>query len=231
VFAIDLGPSLLGYSQSMKKAVIFDLDGTLADTIADIAGAVNRSLSRRKLPTHDLALYKLMVGDGFRSLIERALPEALRKDGYIEETRAEAAADYAEHCLELTAPYPGVSELLASLASKGIAMAILSNKPDSLTKKCVAGLFPSVDFVLVRGETKDFPRKPDPASALDACARLGAAPSEALYLGDTGVDMRTAKSAGLTALGALWGFRTEAELRESGADALLSSPLDLLHYL
>jgi len=110
-------------------------------------------------------------------------------------------------------------------------MAVLSNKPHEMTVTCVEGLFPSIGFALVRGETKDFPRKPDPLSTIDACARLGALPAETLYLGDTGVDMRTAKAAGTTALGALWGFRGETELREAGADALLDSPLDLLHYL
>jgi phosphoglycolate phosphatase len=172
-----------------------------------------------------------MVGDGFRALIERALPELFRTAEYIEQTRLEAAADYAERCLELTRPYKGVLELLSALSAKGLPLAVLSNKPDELTKKCVAGLFPSIAFVLVRGETAAFPRKPDPASALDACVRLRCAPAEILYLGDTGVDMRTAKAAGMTALGALWGFRTEAELAQAGADALLAAPLDLLDYL
>lgn len=215
----------------MKKAVIFDLDGTLADTILDIAGAVNRSLARRRLPEHDSAHYKLMVGDGFRTLIFRALPEELRRDDYIEELRAEAAADYSGRCLERTAPYPGVRELLAALGQKGIVMAVLSNKPDELTKKCVQGLFPATAFAVVRGESSEFPKKPDPAAALDACARMGAAPAEVLYLGDTAVDMRTALASGTAALGALWGYRGEAELREAGAHALLASPLDLLKYL
>jgi phosphoglycolate phosphatase len=215
----------------MKQAVIFDLDGTLADTIADLAGSVNRSLARRHLPVHDLELFKVMVGDGFRNLISRALPENLRLDEYIEEVRAEAAADYDAHCLDLTAPYPGVRELLAALVQKKLPLAVLSNKPEALTKKCVAGLFPATPFALVRGETAAFPRKPDPSSALDVCERLGASPAETLYLGDTGVDMKTATSAGMVALGALWGFRTEKELRESGAHALLASPLDLLNYI
>jgi phosphoglycolate phosphatase len=215
----------------MKKAVLFDLDGTLADTIQDLAGAVNRSLARRHLPEHELELYKLMVGDGFRNLITRALPEGLRNEDYIEATRAEAAAEYAGRCLERTRPYPGVPELLSALAGRGIPFGVLSNKPDDLTKKVVAGLFPGAGFALVRGETEAFPRKPDPASALDACARLGARSGETLYLGDSGVDMKTAKAAGFLALGALWGFRGEAELREAGADALLASPEDLLHYL
>jgi phosphoglycolate phosphatase len=221
----------------MKQAVIFDLDGTLADTIDDIAAAVNRALARRGLPEHDRELYKLMVGNGFRQLIVRALPESLRSnEAYLEATRAEAAADYAGRCLERTRAYPGVRELLSALTSKGLDLAVLSNKPDELTRKCVAGLFPSIHFAIVRGETEAFPRKPDPASALDACSRMGAtpagvSPAEVLYLGDTGVDMQTAKAAGFTALGALWGFRSEEELRESGADALLASPLDLLKYL
>jgi phosphoglycolate phosphatase len=215
----------------MKKAVLFDLDGTLADTILDLAGAVNRCLARRGLPEHELELFKLMVGDGFRNLVERALPESLRSDDYVESTRAEAAADYAGRCLERTRPYPGVRELLSALASRGVPFAVLSNKPDELAKKVVAGLFPFYSFALVRGESPDFPRKPDQASALDACARLGVEPGATLYLGDSGVDMRTAKAAGFLALGALWGFRSEAELREAGADALLASPLDLLNYL
>jgi phosphoglycolate phosphatase len=124
-----------------------------------------------------------------------------------------------------------VRELLAALSARGLPCAVLSNKPDELTRKCVNGLFPLFGFALVRGEGPEFPRKPDPASALEACERLGAAPADVLYLGDTGVDMRTAKAAGMTALGALWGFRGEAELREAGADALLSSPLDLLAYI
>jgi phosphoglycolate phosphatase len=215
----------------MKKAVLFDLDGTLADTIEDLAGAVNRTLSRRKLPEHDFSLFKLMVGDGFRNLVTRALPENLRNDEYIESTRAEAAAEYADRCLERTRPYPGIPELLEALTERRVRFAVISNKPDSLSKKVIAGLFPSVGFAIVRGELAEFPRKPDPGSALDLCARLGVKPDETLYLGDSGVDMKTAKAAGFFALGALWGFRTEQELRDSGADALLATPLELLHYL
>ena len=215
----------------MKKAIIFDLDGTLADTIVDLAGAANRALSRRNLPEHDLGLYKMMVGDGFRNLMFQALPEALRDDAYVEAARSEAAADYAGRCLERTQAYPGARELLAALTKRGIPFAVLSNKPDHLTKKVVTGLFPTVAFALVRGESTAFPRKPDPASALDLCSRMGATPSETLYLGDTGIDMKTAVAAGMAALGALWGFRGEAELREAGANALLSAPLDLLEYL
>jgi len=215
----------------MKKAVVFDLDGTLADTIEDIAGAVNRMLSRRGHPEHSLEHFKLMVGEGFRNLVTRALPEARRDAAYIESARAEASADYALRCLERTRPYPGMGELLSTLAARGAKLVVLSNKPDALTKKVIAGLFPLISFALVRGETPEFPRKPDPASALDACGRLGVLPSEVLYLGDSGVDMKTAKAAGFTALGALWGFRSEEELREAGADALLSAPLDLLEYL
>jgi phosphoglycolate phosphatase len=215
----------------MKKAVLFDLDGTLADTIDDLAGAVNRSLARRGLPEHEIELFKLMVGDGFRNLITRALPEGMRGESQVEAMRAEAAEDYAGRCLERTRAYPGIRELLSGLAGRGIPFGVLSNKPDALAKKVVAGLFPFADFALVRGESPDFPRKPDPASALDACSLLGVEPGETLYLGDSGVDMRTAKAAGFLALGALWGFRNEAELREAGADALLESPLDLIQYL
>ncbi|MGA2641742.1 MAG: HAD family hydrolase [Spirochaetia bacterium] len=215
----------------MKRAVVFDLDGTLADTIVDLAAAVDRSLRRRNLPPHDLAAYRHMIGDGFRHLVTRALPLELRNEAAIEELRAEAAAYYAEHCLDSTAPYPGVPELLAALAERGVARAVLSNKPHELSLKVVGGLFAPGSFAIVRGETAAFPRKPDPTSALDITARLGVSPAETLYLGDSDVDMATARAAGMTALGAAWGFRGTDELTAAGADAVLAVPGELLKYL
>lgn len=213
------------------KAAIFDLDGTLVDTIDDIAAAVNGALARRGLPTHDAASYKRMVGNGFRNLVTKALPPALAEDPEaVRSLHEEAAANYEAHCLDLSRPYAGVGGLLAALAAAGVPMAVLSNKPDPLTKKVVAALLPGVPFVLVRGETADFPRKPDPASALDAARRLGAAPSEIAYLGDSDVDMRTARSAGMLALGAAWGFRGAAELRSAGAAEILDEPAAMLRH-
>lgn len=212
------------------KAALFDLDGTLADTIGDIAAAVNASLERRGLPPHGEAGYKLMVGNGFRLLVAKALPGSARSEALIAEIHAEAAAAYDERCLVLTRPYPGVRELLAELQSRGVPMAVLSNKPQDMTLKVTAGLFPEIRFRLVRGEGPGFPRKPDPASAIDAARILGHACAEIAYLGDTDVDMRTARAAGMLALGAAWGCRGGDELRASGADAVLAGPRDMLAY-
>jgi len=212
------------------KAAIFDLDGTLADTIDDIAAAVNPCLARRGFPIHEAEAYKLMVGKGFRNLVIQALPESSRRESLVAELHAEAAAGYDDHCLDLTKPYPGVLELLAALEARGIPMAILSNKPQTMTLKVVAGLFTSTRFEYVRGETPAFPRKPDPSSALDLARLLGLSPGEIAYLGDSDVDMSTARAAGMLALGAAWGFRGEAELRAAGAEALLHDPRDLLRY-
>lgn len=213
------------------KAAIFDLDGTLADTIEDLAGAVNRALSRRGFPVHGTEAYKLMVGNGFRNLVTKALPESERSEELVEALKAEAAADYEVRCLELTKPYPGIMELLSTLAGRGLPMAVLSNKIHSQTVTVVAGLFPGIAFALVRGESPEFPRKPDPTSALDVARILGAEPHDILYLGDSDVDMRTALAAGMLALGAGWGFRGAAELRESGAAAVLESPSEFLRFL
>ncbi|HET7838948.1 MAG TPA: HAD family hydrolase [Rectinemataceae bacterium] len=215
----------------MHKAVIFDLDGTLADTLEDLARAVNGALGRRGFPLHPLDAYRRMVGDGFRLLVTRALPEDQRLPDRIEELRAEASADYEEHCLVSTRPYEGVPELLAALHARGIPLAILSNKPHELCLRVVAGLFPGAGFALVRGEAPGFPRKPDPASALDIARRLDLPPSEFAYLGDSDVDMSTAKAAGMTALGAGWGFRGAPELAAAGAAAILGSPMELLDFL
>jgi phosphoglycolate phosphatase len=213
------------------KAVLFDLDGTLADTIEDISAAVNGSLARRGLPSHGIADFKLMVGNGFRNLVASAIPLAKRTELLVEELRAEAAAAYAERCLERSRPYTGIPELLALIEERGIPMAVLSNKPHELTLRVVSGLFPEASFALVRGEGPEFARKPDPASALDIASRLGAAPEHCIYLGDSGLDMRMARSAGMVALGAGWGFRGAEELLATGAEAVLLRPDELLEFL
>jgi phosphoglycolate phosphatase len=212
----------------MPSAVFFDLDGTLADTIEDIANAVNASLGKRKLPCFGIPEYKLMVGNGFRNLVRLALPEGLRTEDHIEELRAEASEAYAAHALDSTRPYPGIRELLAGLAARGIPRAVISNKPDPLTQKVVAGLFPGAGFAFVRGETPGFPRKPDPASPLDIAGRLGLMPGEVIYLGDSNVDMLTAHNAGMIAVGAAWGFRGREELEAAGADIIVEEPEDVL---
>jgi phosphoglycolate phosphatase len=215
----------------MPKAVIFDLDGTLADTIEDIAAAINGSLARRGLPLHSIPALKLMVGKGFRHLVTVALPEGSRDEAFVEEIRAEASAYYEAHALDITRPYPGIPELLAELARRGLPRAILSNKPHDLVLRVVEGLFPGQGFAVVRGEVEGFPRKPDPASALDIAARLGLAPGAIAYVGDSNVDMLTARNAGMVGIGAAWGFRGRGELEAAGADAVIEEPLDLLRHL
>ncbi|MBL8968357.1 MAG: HAD family hydrolase [Spirochaetaceae bacterium] len=215
----------------MAELVIFDLDGTLADTIEDIAASVNGALARRGLPAHDIPAYKRMVGDGLTTLVTRALPPELRGAALVEELRAEAAAAYAAAPLAATRPYAGIRELLAELKRRGLPFAVLSNKPHALAVTVVAGLFPEAGFALVRGESPDFPKKPDPAAALDIARRLGAAPADCLYVGDSDVDMATARSAGMRAVGVAWGFRGSGELREAGADRVIEEPRELLALL
>ena len=210
------------------RAVIFDLDGTLANTIDDIALAINGSLSKRGFPTHDIPTIKLMVGNGFRNLVVAALPRERQDEALVEEIREEATAYYAAHPLDRTLPYPGIVEMLSGLAGLGIPRAVLSNKPDELTQAVVTGLFPQAGFSVVRGETPAFPRKPEPASVLDIAKILGAEPGEILYVGDTNVDMRTAHNAGMRPIGASWGFRSIQELVESGAEVVIAQPSELL---
>ena len=212
----------------MPSAIIFDLDGTLADTIADLAFAVNTALAGRNLPTHDIPEVKLMVGNGFRNLVRLALPEARRTEAYIEELRAEASAIYEVHTLDNTRPYPGIPELLAELGRRDISRAVLSNKPDTLTHRVIEGLFPGAGFAVVRGERPEFPRKPDPASALDIANRLGFPARDVCYLGDSDVDMVTARNAGMFSVGAAWGFRGAAELKAAGAGLVIDAPRDIL---
>ena len=211
------------------SGIIFDLDGTLADTIADLAEAVNAALAERNLPTHGTEGYKLMVGDGFSALVRRALPAGLASDqGLLEALSMAARSRYLEECLRTTKPYPGVQELLSGLKSQRVACAVLSNKPQSLSLKIVETLFPGFPFVAVLGERPGIPRKPDPQGALEIASLTGIPARSWAFVGDSGIDMRTAARAGMHAWGAAWGYRSAAELLEGGAEALFASPADIL---
>lgn len=211
--------------------MLFDLDGTLLDTIDDLADSMNEALARFGFPAHPVAAYKLFVGDGMEILARRALPEDRRDEGAVRACVGAMRDEYSRRWAVRTRPYPGVPELLDALAERGALTAVLSNKPDDFTKKCVARLLPKRSFEVVRGVREGTARKPDPAGAIAVAAELGIAGSEFLYLGDTNTDMRTAVAAGMFPVGALWGFRSEEELTSSGAKALVARPEELLALL
>jgi phosphoglycolate phosphatase len=209
------------------KAVIFDLDGTLLDTIEDLADAMNAVLGRRGFPTHGIEAYKTFVGDGLELLVERALPGDRRDAGTLRECVEAFGREYAGCWDRKTRPYDGVMEMLGTLASRGLKLAVLSNKPHAATRQAVRALLGGVTFDDVRGAMPGVPKKPDPAAALAIAAQLGVPPRACLCVGDSGVDMRMAAAAGMTSVGALWGFRGEAELRAGGATILVGRPRDV----
>jgi phosphoglycolate phosphatase len=210
------------------RAVIFDLDGTLLDTIEDLADAMNAVLGRRGFPTHDALAYKRFVGDGLELLVERALPADGRAAAALRECVEDFGREYAGCWDRKTRPYEGVMEMLRALASRGLQLAVLSNKPHAATLQVVRALLGGVTFDDVRGAMPGVPRKPDPAAALAIAARIGVPPRACLCVGDSGVDMRMAAAAGMTSVGALWGFRGEAELRAGGATFLAAAPRDVM---
>jgi phosphoglycolate phosphatase len=210
------------------EAVIFDLDGTLADTLEDIADATNRVLSGRGYPPHDYQDYRYLIGRGMRNLVAEALPVDERTDGTIDECLTRLLADYARHCLVKTHLYEGVEDLLAALRDDGAVLAVLSNKVDKLTRRIVEGLTGQRTFRVVMGARPDVPLKPDPGGALLVAARLGVPPEGVAYLGDSGIDMRTAVAAGMQPVGVSWGFRSRGELLDGGARVVIDHPLELL---
>lgn len=213
------------------KAVLFDLDGTLLDTLEDIASSANRVLGSFGFPQHELEAYKYFVGEGREALVMRILPSGHRDAATVAKVVACIDSDYGQHWADATHPYDGIPELLQGLAARGIRMAVLSNKPDDSTKLMVSRLLAHGRFEMVLGSRPSVPQKPDPAAALEIAGCLGISPSEFLYLGDTNTDMETAQAAGMCPIGALWGFRTADELLASGAKALILSPTDLLKIL
>lgn len=216
----------------MTRALLFDLDGTLLDTLEDLADAVNAALVALGFPTHDVAAYRTFVGDGVETLMRRTLPpSAAADDRQVARAVDLQRAEYRTRWHAKTRPYPGVPEMLGELGRRGIRMAVLSNKPDAFVGEMVRHFFPAVRFEIARGARPGVPVKPDPGSALGIAAEMRVPVEDFLYLGDTNTDMRTAIDAGMTPVGALWGFRTEQELRESGARVLIARPADLVGLL
>lgn len=210
------------------KAVIFDLDGTLLNTIDDLGDSMNHVLESHGYPTHSIEQYKLKVGKGLRNLVTVSLPEQSRNDRTIDLCLENMRETYGSRWDNKTVPYQGIPELLDSLSEKHIRMAILSNKAHEMTLKITDRLLGKWKFESVFGERQGIPRKPDPASAVETLNILNINPEEVIYLGDSGTDMLTAKSAGMYAVGALWGFRDEYELSSHGAMMLIRKPSDLL---
>jgi phosphoglycolate phosphatase len=212
-------------------AVLFDLDGTLLNTLDDLADSTNLALRRLGLPEHPVESYKRFVGDGIDSLIRRAIPEDRRDSATLRECVNLTRANYAARWAEKTRPYDGIAELLDALTTRGVRMAVFSNKPDEFTQLCVERLLAGWRFEVVLGARPTLPKKPDPAGARLIARSLQLETAEIIYLGDTDTDMQTAVAAGMFPVGALWGFRTAEELTAHGARTLIEKPLDLLPIL
>jgi phosphoglycolate phosphatase len=213
------------------KAIIFDLDGTLLNTLNDLGNAMNRVLSNRGFAIHPIDEYRFLIGNGVEKLVKRALPEKNRDELTVRTCITLFLEEYQNNSNRDTRPYEGIPELLDALKERGLKTAILSNKPHDTTISCVSELLERWRFDIVLGHRDGTLHKPDPAGALEIAHRLNIPPEEFLYLGDSGVDMETATAAGMFPVGVLWGFRDAEELSKSGAQALISHPLKLLDLL
>lgn len=213
------------------KAVIFDLDGTLLDSLIDLANSANRILEKHNLPVHPVERYKNFIGDGTLKLVERFLPEQERTAEKIQAIVPEFKSDYSETCDLYSKPFDGISEMLEKLKQKNIKTAILSNKPHELTLRCTNKLLPTELFDIIRGHIEDVPRKPDPQSALQLIQELGVSREETVFVGDMEMDINTALNAGFKAVGVDWGFRTKEELLNLGAEVVISRPGQLFEIL
>ncbi len=211
----------------MIQLVIFDLDGTLLDTIDDLAVSANYALRTHGYPEHKLSAYRFFVGNGITKLIERALPEEARQESTILKLREEFVEYYQRHKTDLTHPYPGIPELLKELQSRHIQLAVASNKYHQGTLELIYHFFGQDLFSIVLGQRENIPVKPNPAIVYDILQHTGAGKEVTLYVGDSGVDMQTAANSGLTSVGVSWGFRPRQELEENGACHIIDQPQQL----
>ena len=209
------------------KAFIFDLDGTLIDSLADIAESINRMLDAQGYPRCEQEVFKQIVGDGMEKLVERALPEHARSDELIKVCVEEYRAHYDTLWNAQTRPYDGIVAMLAELKGRGMKLGVISNKAHRFTVPMTEHFFGTGVFDHILGQRAEVPRKPDSAGAHEMAAFLGLQTNEMAYVGDSGIDMEFAKNSGMQAIGVRWGFRSEAELLECGADVLISHPAEL----
>lgn len=212
----------------MIKGCIFDLDGTLLDTLESIAASFNRCLDRFGFPTHPAQDYRYFIGDGLRKCVERALPRANLDEQTIDAFMSAQRADYGATWQERVVIYDEIPQLLSTLAGMGVKLAVLSNKDHPFTVQCVTHFFPDVHFDLIQGHTNAVPHKPDPTGARRIMTELDLSAREMAVIGDTWADMATANACGMCAVGVLWGFREREELKNAGAAHIIEHPLALL---
>ena len=228
VFASCNSPFVKGGISMNYEAAIFDLDGTLVNSLDDLANSANDTLHAYGFPVHEVEAYRYFVGNGSRKLIERILPEKHATDmAFVEQFMSEYKNCYARNLLQKTKPYDGIMEMLEELRRRGIPMAVCTNKHQSAAEMLVKTLFPHGIFQEIIGDQKGLPRKPDPQKVLRIMRNFGVMGEQTAYFGDTDVDMDTARNAKAFAVGVLWGFRAREELVAHGADILLTHPMDL----
>jgi phosphoglycolate phosphatase len=211
------------------RAAIFDLDGTLVDSLRDLADTANQILAEFGYPIHPVDAYRYFVGDGLQTLIERISPAGLTEREH-EDCLQRFKEIYTLNWRRNSCPYPGIHAMLAGLKNAGLSLAVLSNKPHSFTLEFVDYFFPGGIFPIVFGQRPEVEKKPSPAGALEIARMMAVAPSECLYIGDTAVDMQTGKSAGMFTVGVLWGFRERQELLDHRADKIVHHPMEIVEH-
>ena len=212
----------------MIKLVIFDLDGTLLNSLEDLADSCNYLMRKYGFPEHPLDSYRYFVGDGIHKLVERILPEDRRQPDFVEQVFQEMVAYYDLHKEDKTVPYPGIVETLEALQEQKVMLAVASNKVNKAMMPLMEHYFPTIRFAAVLGQREGIPVKPNPQIVFDILKMAGVSAEEALYVGDTGVDMDTAHGAGMKAVGALWGYRDRQELTEHQAEYIIAQPTELV---
>ena len=213
----------------MKKLAIFDLDGTLLNTINDLGNACNHALKEMGFPEHPISAYHFMVGNGVRRLMKRAQPDA--DPVTIDMLLAHFKEYYLENCTKETKPYPGIDKLLQNLKEKGIAVAVASNKYQEATSKIIKHYFPETDFVAIEGQREGVPCKPDPSIIFSVLLQYPTPKQEVVMIGDSGVDIETARRACIDSIGVTWGFRPVSELRKAYAGSIVYSPEEILQFV